>query len=308
MQTLPMAFALIVLKNYTPRLLVYTCLAQVNKADQLEINKLKGERVMKKLLLRVPEVTFIFWVIKVLSTTVGETGADFLAFDLGYGMPKVALLMSALMALLLFFQFSKIKRYLPVNYWSIVILMSIVGTLITDLLVDDFGVSLVTLSVFFTITMIAGFVIWYANEKSLSIHSIDTAKREVYYWIIILLAFALGTGVGDLISENLSMGYGVALLLFAGAIAVTAFGYYVLKINSVLTFWLGFILTRPLGASLGDFLTKSTTDGGLGVGMVTVNAAFFFVIVGLVAYLGITHQSAISSDKQKRLSTSAAEA
>jgi uncharacterized membrane-anchored protein len=255
---------------------------------------------MKKLLLRVPEVTFVFWVIKVLSTTVGETGADFLAFDLGYGMPKVALAMSALMAILLFIQFSRLKRYVPVIYWSIVVLMSIVGTLITDILVDSFGVSLITLSIVFLITMIAGFIVWYINEKTLSIHSIDTAKREMYYWFIILLAFALGTGVGDLISEGLSLGYGIALLLFSGTIALIAFDFYVLKMNSVLTFWLAFIMTRPLGASLGDFMTKTANDGGLGMSMTTVNILFFFVIICLVTYLSLMLQRDISFEKSKQ--------
>jgi len=241
----------------------------------------------EKSLLRVPEVFFIFWVIKVLSTTVGETGADFLAFNLGFGMPVVVFVMSCFMVILLMLQFLKLKKYVPVSYWSIVILMSIVGTLITDILVDSFGVSLVTLSVVFTITMVAGFMVWYRNEKTLSIHSIDTAKREMYYWIIILLAFALGTGVGDLMSEGLALGYGVALLLFSGLIALVAFGYYVLKINSVLAFWLVFILTRPLGASLGDFMTKSSAEGGLGISMNIVNAAFFIIITGLVTYLSV---------------------
>jgi uncharacterized membrane-anchored protein len=255
---------------------------------------------MKKLLLRVPEVTFVFWVIKVLSTTVGETGADFLAFDLGYGMPKVALAMSALMAILLFIQFSRLKRYVPVIYWSIVVLMSIVGTLITDILVDSLGFSLITLSIVFLITMIAGFIVWYINEKTLSIHSIDTAKREMYYWFIILLAFALGTGVGDLISEGLSLGYGIALLLFSGTIALIAFDFYVLKMNSVLTFWLAFIMTRPLGASLGDFMTKTANDGGLGMSMTTVNILFFFVIICLVTYLSLMLQRDISFEKSKQ--------
>jgi uncharacterized membrane-anchored protein len=255
---------------------------------------------MKKLLLRVPEVTFVFWVIKVLSTTVGETGADFLAFDLGYGMPKVALAMSALMAILLFIQFSRLKRYVPVIYWSIVVLMSIIGTLITDILVDSLGFSLITLSIVFLITMIAGFIVWYINEKTLSIHSIDTAKREMYYWFIILLAFALGTGVGDLISEGLSLGYGIALLLFSGTIALIAFDFYVLKMNSVLTFWLAFIMTRPLGASLGDFMTKTANDGGLGMSMTTVNILFFFVIICLVTYLSLMLQRDISFEKSKQ--------
>jgi len=242
----------------------------------------------KNLLLRVPEITLIFWVIKVLSTTVGETGADFLSTGLGFGMPLVALITSIIMAYLLFMQFTNLKRYVPINYWSIVVLMSIVGTLITDILVDKMGVTDFTLSVVFTITMIAGFVIWYKQEKTLSIHSIDTSKREMHYWIIILLAFALGTAFGDLISEQiLSAGYGVALLLFSSLIALVIFGYYVLRMNSVLAFWLAFILTRPLGASLGDFMTQPLTNGGLGLSMAVVNSLFFTVIIISVAYLHI---------------------
>jgi uncharacterized membrane-anchored protein len=240
----------------------------------------------KKFLLRVPEVTLIFWIIKILSTTVGETAADFLSTGLGFGMPLVALIIGSIMAFLLFLQFSKIKRYEPVNYWSIVVLMSIVGTLITDILVDKMGISDLTLSIVFTITMIAGFLVWHKQEKTLSIHSIDTAKREAYYWIIILLAFALGTAFGDLISEQiLSAGYGIALMLFAGLIAFVAVGYYVFKLDSVWAFWLAFVLTRPLGASLGDFMIQSFSNGGLGINITYVNILFFAIIVYLVVYL-----------------------
>jgi len=248
---------------------------------------------MQKALLRVPEVMLIFWIIKTLSTTVGETGADFLAFDLGFGMPLVALVMSGMMAVLLYFQFTRVKQYIPAIYWAIVILMSIVGTLITDILVDHVGISLVTLSILFTVTMLLGFLVWYQSEKTLSIHSIDTGKREAYYWVIILLAFALGTGVGDLISEHLAMGYGLALLLFASMIIAVTFAYYVLKLNGVLAFWLVFILTRPLGASLGDFLTKTPAEGGLGFAMVSVNVLFFVAIIGLVTYLSIQQKKSL---------------
>jgi len=225
----------------------------------------------ENLFLRVPEVTLMFWIIKTLSTTVGETAADFLSIGLGFGMPLVALIMSIIMAYLLFVQFAKLKRYVPVNYWSIVVLMSIVGTLITDILVDKMGVTDFTLSIVFSITMISGFIIWHKQEKTLSIHSIYTAKREMYYWIIILLAFALGTAVGDLISEQiLSAGYGIALLLFSSLIAFVALG---------------------LGASLGDFMTQPPINGGLGLGMAAVNALFFTAIVISVAYLSIKQRN-----------------
>ncbi|MDD3044106.1 MAG: hypothetical protein PHF33_01435 [Candidatus Delongbacteria bacterium] len=236
-------------------------------------------------LLRVPEITLIFWIIKVLSTTVGETGADFLAEDLGLGMPLVAGIMSFIMAVLLIFQFTKFKKYIPWNYWSIVILMSIIGTLITDILVDDIGISLLTLSIVFTISMIAVFIVWFKEEKTLSIHSINTGVREIYYWIIILMAFALGTGVGDLISEYFELGYGIALLLFGGAIALIAFSVFVLKLDRTLGFWLAFILTRPLGASLGDFFTQPLENGGIDINIGIVNAVFFTAIVSMVIYL-----------------------
>ena len=259
---------------------------------KLGINPDKRTNVMEKLLVRVPEVTFTFWLLKVLSTTVGETGADFLAFNLGLGLDITSLIMGGLLTASLFIQF-KCKRYVPVSYWTVVILMSIVGTLITDMLVDDLGVGLVTLSIVFTIAMLAGFAVWYKSEKTLSIHSIDTGKREMFYWIIILLAFALGTGVGDLISEGLALGYGVALLIFGASIAIVVFGFYGLKMNGVLAFWVAFVLTRPLGASLGDLMIKPFAESGLGLGMTTVNVLFLFVIVSLIAYLSIMQKRAI---------------
>lgn len=253
--------------------------------------KIKND--MEKLLVRVPEVTVTFWLLKVLSTTVGETGADFLAFNLGLGLDITSLILGVFLAASLFIQF-KLKRYVPVSYWTVVILMSIVGTLITDMLVDDLGVSLVTLSIVFTVAMLAGFAVWYKSEKTLSIHSIDTAKREMFYWIIILLAFALGTGVGDLISEGLDLGYGVALFIFSASIVIVAFGWYVLEMNSVFSFWVVFVLTRPLGASLGDFMIKPFAESGLGLGMTTVNVLFLFVIVGLITYLSIMQKRAVA--------------
>ena len=243
---------------------------------------------INKLVLRVPIVGAIFWIIKVLSTTVGETAADFLSFDMGWGMPLVAMIMSTIMIVLLVLQFTAFKRYIPFVYWTIVVLMSIIGTLITDILVDNFGVSLMTLSIVFTITMLFGFMIWYKNEHTLAIHSINTAKREAYYWVIILLAFALGTGAGDLISEGLAMGYGTALILFAGTISIVTIGHYVFKLNAILSFWLAYILTRPLGASLGDFMIQPIENGGLGIHAGTVNIIFFMIIFFLITYVFIS--------------------
>lgn len=240
--------------------------------------------------MRVPEVTLLFWIAKTFSTTVGETGADFLAVDVGLGMPLVTVLMTALLTVLLVLQFTRFNRYVPENYWTIVVLMSVIGTLITDMFVDIMGVSLVTLTVIFTLMMLAGFYLWYRSEKTLSIHSIDTSKREAYYWIVILLAFALGTATGDLISEYFSLGYGTALLLFSGMIAAVTIAYFGFKMNAVLAFWLAYILTRPLGASLGDFLIQPVDVGGLGINMVYVNLAFLVAIIASVSYLSVQNK------------------
>lgn len=253
------------------------------------------DQQLKQFLLRVPEVTLLFWIVKTLSTTVGETGADFLVFDLNLGMPIVAAIMSGAMVILLYFQFAKFKTYIPVVYWSIVILMSINGTLITDILVDNFGVSLETLTVVFTLAMLAGFGLWYKNEKTLSIHSIDTGKREAYYWLVILLAFALGTGVGDLLSEALALGYATALGIFAGAIAIVAMWYFLFGLNAVLAFWIAYVLTRPLGASLGDFMIKPVADGGLGIGMMSVNVAFLASIILIVVMMTFRTKKVLSN-------------
>ena len=132
--------------------------------------------------------------------------------------------------------------------------------------------------------MLAGFYVWYRNEGTLSIHSIDTGKREFYYWLVILLAFALGTGVGDLISEYFALGYNKALLLFASLISVVALAFFRSKLNAVTAFWIAYVLTRPLGASLGDFMIQAPADGGLGINITTINMVFLLAIVGLVGY------------------------
>lgn len=240
----------------------------------------------QKLLSRVPEITLAFWVIKILSTTVGETGADFLSEELGLGLTITSFIMGALLLIALSIQL-KLKRYVPASYWTVVVLMSIEGTLITDKLVDDWGISLVTTSIVFAIAMTAGFIFWYMSENTLSIHSINTAKREVFYWIIILLAFALGTAGGDLVSEEFEIGYGLSLVIFGTIIAIVTFAFYWLKMNSVWAFWIAFIVTRPLGASMGDLLTQSTSSGGLDLNVTFINAIFLFVILGLITRLSI---------------------
>jgi uncharacterized membrane-anchored protein len=241
---------------------------------------------MKKLLSRVPEITIYFWIIKILATTVGETAADYLSETLDLGLSITSYIMSGLLAIALLNQF-RLKRYVPVSYWLVVVLLSIVGTLITDRLVDEFGISLVTTTVGFGIVLAAIFAVWYWKEKTLAMHSITNAKRELFYWAAILFTFALGTAAGDLLAEAAGLGYAQSALAFGAAIALITIAYYYLRLNAILAFWLAYILTRPLGASIGDLLSQAPKDGGLGLGTVGTSMLFLCVIVALVIYISL---------------------
>ena len=239
------------------------------------------------LLNKVPEVTLYFWVIKIMATTVGETAADFLNVNLGLGLSTTSWIMSGLLVGALVLQLMQ-SRYVPWIYWLAVVLISVVGTLITDNLVDNLGVSLETTTLVFGFLLAATFALWYLSERTLSIHTIFTMRRELFYWAAILFTFALGTAAGDLASEGLGWGYLQAGLIFGGLIAAITAGYYFIGLDAVLAFWLAYILTRPLGASFGDLLTQAPSDGGLGLGTMGTSALFLFVIVGLIAYLTIS--------------------
>lgn len=244
---------------------------------------------MKKILNRVPEVTIYFWIIKVLATTVGETAADFLSVTLKLGLSVTSYIMSALLLIALLNQF-RLKHYVPGIYWFFVVLISIVGTLITDKLVDDMGVSLVTTTGVFSFILLAVFVLWYLNEKTLAMHSINTAKREIFYWVAILFTFALGTSAGDLLAEGTGLGYAQSGLVFGALIAMITISYYYFRMNTVLAFWIAYILTRPLGASIGDLLSQPVKQGGLGFGTVGTSMLFLSIIVSLVIYLSFKHK------------------
>ena len=230
---------------------------------------------------KVPEVTLSFWIIKIMCTTVGETGADYLAVNAGLGQNVTRTAMVALLVAALFWQLHK-QRYTPWIYWLTVVLVSIVGTQITDLLTDGLGVSLYVSSSVFAVALAAIFALWYAVERSLSIHEIFTRKRELFYWAAILCTFALGTAAGDLATEALHLGFTWGVVIFGGLIAATYMSWR-LGGNAVLTFWIGYILTRPFGAALGDLLTQAKTYGGLGMGAMWTSALFLSVIVMLVA-------------------------
>jgi uncharacterized membrane-anchored protein len=242
--------------------------------------------VRPAMLNKVPEVVLLFWVVKILSTTVGETAADFLADNVGLGLTTTSLIMAALLALVLVVQF-RTRRYVPVVYWPAVVLISVVGTLISDNLVDNFGVSLWTTTIIFGACLAATFAAWYRSERTLSIHTIVTSRREAFYWLAILFTFALGTSAGDLVSEQLGLGYLTALVIFGALIGLVSIAYWKGGLNAVLAFWTAYVLTRPFGASLGDLLTADPADGGLGLGTNGTSALFLVVIVGAVAWFTV---------------------
>ena len=244
-------------------------------------------RLGRRMLNKVPEVTLYFWIIKVLCTTVGETAADNLNDNLGFGLTNTTYVMGALLIVALFFQF-RLRKYVPGVYWLAVVLISIVGTLITDNLTDHYGVALETTTIVFSIVLAVVFAIWYRVERTLSIHTIFTTRREGFYWLAILFTFALGTAAGDLTAERLNLGYFPSLLLFAGMIASVAVAHFRFKVNAVLSFWIAYILTRPLGASIGDYLSQARHDGGLGLGTTGTSVIFLGTILCLVVYLTVT--------------------
>ncbi|MEY9964171.1 putative membrane-anchored protein [Streptacidiphilus sp. MAP12-16] len=236
------------------------------------------------MLNKVPEVTLSFWIVKVLATTVGETAADLLNTHLHLGLTGITCLMGSLLAITLFFQF-RARTYVPGIYWLAVVLVSIVGTLITDNLTDNYGVALETATVAFAVALMATFAAWYARERTLSIHSIHTTRREGFYWMAILFTFALGTAAGDLTAERLNLGYGVSALLFGSLIAAVTVAHLRFRLNAIAAFWIAYILTRPLGASLGDLLSQPHHEGGFGLGTVWTSTLFLLTILGLVTYM-----------------------
>jgi len=242
--------------------------------------------VARRMANKVPEVIVWFWVIKILCTTVGESFADYINETLGFGLTNTTLLFSTALVVTLVVQFRK-RAYVPWVYWLSVVLISVVGTLLTDNLTDARGVPLWLSSVTFSVLLAVVFALWYARERTLSIHSINTTPREAWYWLVVLVTFALGTAMGDWTLELTGWAPGPATLLPAGLIAAVFVGWR-LGMGPVLSFWLAYILTRPLGANIGDFLASPRSDGGLGLGTMWTSVLFLGAILATVVYLSIT--------------------
>src|SRR5437764_4504317 len=250
----------------------------------------KARSFGRTMLNKVPEVTAYFWIIKIMCTTVGETAADYLNDILGFGLSNTTYVAGALLIALLVAQF-RLRRYVPPVYWAAVVVISVFGTLITDNLSDHYHVALTTSTPIFAAVLAIVFAIWWGFERTLSIHTIFTTRREGFYWLAILFTFALGTAAGDLTAEKFSLGYGVSIAIFGGILALVTFARYALKLNAVLSFWLAYIMTRPLGASIGDEMSgHSHRYGGLGLGTTGTSYIFLGCILALVAYLSISRR------------------
>jgi uncharacterized membrane-anchored protein len=260
-------------------------------------NQTSAPQAARTMLNKVPEVTVFFWLIKIMATTVGETFADYLNVTLGFGLNKTSVVMTVLLLAALVAQFAT-RKYIPITYWLAVVLISVVGTLITDNLTDNLGLPLQTATLIFALCLAVVFALWFASEKTLSIHSIVTSRRESFYWLTILFTFALGTAAGDLFSETYQLGYGLSALIFGALIAVVAIARYRLGVSEVTTFWAAYILTRPLGASIGDYMSQAKEDSGIGLGTTTTSAIFLVLIFALVGYLSFTRVDAT----EKRIS------
>jgi uncharacterized membrane-anchored protein len=247
----------------------------------------------RQMLSKVPEVTVWFWVIKVLCTTVGESFADWINMTLGVGLIPTSLIFTVVLVAVLAWQLA-LTRYVPFVYWLTVVVVSVTGTLYTDILTDTLGVPLVLSTTVFAAVLAVVFGVWYARERTLSIHSITTTPRELFYWLAILVTFALGTAAGDWTLELTGWGPGISVLLPAGLIVAIFFGWK-LGANAVLSFWLAYILTRPLGANLGDWLGFPMDQQGLGLGVAITSVIFLTAILVTVVYLTVTRADVIET-------------
>ncbi len=269
----------------------------------MNMNANSNDQITGDLYSKVPAVTVFFWIIKVLCTTVGETASDFLNVNLGLGLKGTSIAAGIVLVAVLFFQF-KAKKYIPAIYWLAVVLISVFGTLVTDILTDSLGFPLEASTIIFSVALALTFAVWYAKEGTLSIHSIFTTRREAFYWLAILFTFALGTAAGDLMAEKLGLGYLVTGLIVVGVIAAAMIAWRA-GLDAVLAFWIAYILTRPLGASLGDYLSQSKVNGGLGLGATVTSAGFLIAILAVVIYLAVTQRDFIAkpteeSDSEKK--------
>lgn len=237
---------------------------------------------MPQILRKVPEITIVFWLVKLLTTAIGESTSDFLVFRIN---PYIAVALGGVgFVIALALQFSA-RRYQPWIYWLTVVMVAIFGTMAADALHIQLGIPYVILTIFFATALAIVFATWYMTEKTLSIHTINTRRREVFYWTTVMTTFALGTAAGDMTAISLKLGYFSSILLFTLLITMIALAHWLFRLNRVVTFWFAYVLTRPLGASIADWTGKSQTVNGLGLGDGYVSLCLAALIIVFLIYM-----------------------
>lgn len=225
---------------------------------------------------RVPHIILLYWIIKIASTTLGETGADMFSMTLNLGYGQTILIFLILFLLLLVIKLA-IKKYNPAAYWVVFTASAIVGTGISDFIDRTLGLGYAVGSVFLIILLLLILTLWFKKEKSLSVEYITTTSSEIYYWIAFLIANTLGTAAGDFVADSLGLGFLVSAILITGLLSITVILHFYTKVSKIILFWIAFVLTRPFGATFGDLLTKPIEKGGLNFG--TIASSIFFAII-----------------------------
>lgn len=245
--------------------------------------------INREVLSKVPEVTLVFWIIKILATTLGETGGDTLSMSMHMGY----LLSTGIFALVfigaVLFQMNS-KVFHPVTYWVTIIATTTVGTTLADFADRSLGIGYAGGSSVLLILLLASLYIWYRDMGSISVTTVNSRKTELYYWVTIMFSQTLGTALGDWVADTEGLGYIDSAIIFGSALALIAMAYYKSRISRVTLFWMAFILTRPLGAVVGDFLDKPISAGGLDLSRYTASATLFFLIAILI--FAFDHQPA----------------
>lgn len=240
-----------------------------------------------RILKKVPEVTVYFWIIKVLTTALGESTSDYLVYHID---PYLAVALGGIGLVVALALQLAVRRYIAPIYWFAVIMVAIFGTMAADVVHIVLGISYLVSTIFFAVALALIFLVWYASEKTLSIHSISTFRREMFYWATVMATFALGTAAGDMTAATFGLGYLLSGVLFLALFALPALAYGLAGLNGILAFWLAYIVTRPLGASFADWMGKLPGEGGLGLGDGLVSLVVAMVIIGFVGYLTITRR------------------
>lgn len=244
-------------------------------------------KTIRQTITKVPQVTAFFWITKILTTGMGETTSDYLAHQLN---PIIAVALGFIgLVVALVLQFST-KKYIAWVYWLAVVMVSVFGTMAADVLHVGLGIPYAVSTIFYAVVLAIIFIFWYKYEKTLSIHSIFTFRREVFYWLTVLATFALGTAAGDMTATTMHLGYFASGILFAVIIALPALAYWLFGLNEVFAFWFAYIITRPLGASFADWMAVPQNRGGLNWGTGAVSLGLAILIFGFVGYLELTRK------------------